>query len=77
MVSSGYPCYVTWNILTGFKQVERRSKYGPAFKGKLPRFMDVNLASFCGYLLGDGWVRKRGGEVGFVVAETDGDCSHD
>ncbi|HZW56109.1 MAG TPA: LAGLIDADG family homing endonuclease [Nitrososphaerales archaeon] len=73
VVSSGYPCYVTWNIQTKFKPVERRSNYGPAFKGRLPQFMDEDLASFCGYMLGDGWVRTTGEQTGFVVADTDKD----
>ena len=64
-VATSIPCTITKYIDTGFKPVPR--KYGPKFKGALPKHIDENLAAFIGYVLGDGWVRKY--EVGFVVAE--------
>lgn len=64
-VVTSIPCTITKHIETGFKCGER--KYGPKFKGKLPKYVDENLAALMGYVLGDGWVDKY--EVGFVVAE--------
>ena len=64
-VVTSIPCTITKEIKTGFKPVQR--KYGPKFKGKLPKYCDENLAAFMGYALGDGWVDKY--EVGFLVAE--------
>lgn len=66
-VVTSIPCTVVKHIETGFKPSLR--KYGPKFKGKLPKYLDENLAAFMGYVLGDGWVRKY--EVGFVVAESE------
>ncbi|MGA2875131.1 MAG: LAGLIDADG family homing endonuclease [Nitrososphaerales archaeon] len=73
MVTSGFPCTIIAPLKTNFKPLERKSKYGPAFKGKLPSHMDEDLAALCGYMLGDGWVRKTGEQSGFVVSDTDKD----
>ncbi|MDG6996172.1 MAG: hypothetical protein JRN52_09635 [Nitrososphaerota archaeon] len=72
-VATFLPCTVTAPVKTNFQQYPGKSKYGPAFKGKLPKFVTEELGAFCGYVLGDGWVRKTGEQVGFVVAETDRD----
>jgi len=64
-VVTSIPCTITKHLETGFTSAAR--KYGPKFKGKLPKYVDENLASLMGYVLGDGWVDKY--EVGFVVAE--------
>ncbi|HVB12161.1 MAG TPA: LAGLIDADG family homing endonuclease, partial [Nitrososphaerales archaeon] len=72
-VTSGFHCTITAPLKTNFKPLERKSKYGPAFKGKLPSYMDEDLAALCGYMLGDGWVRKTGEQSGFVVSDTDKD----
>ncbi len=66
-VVTSIPCTIKKHVDTEFKQVSR--KYGPKFKGKLPRHLDENLAAFMGYALGDGWVDEY--EVGFVVAESE------
>ena len=64
-VVTNIPCTIKKDIATGFKVNER--KYGPRFKLKLPKYLNSELASFLGYVLGDGWVSKY--KVGFVVAE--------
>ncbi|MFA4819759.1 MAG: LAGLIDADG family homing endonuclease, partial [Candidatus Aenigmatarchaeota archaeon] len=66
-VVTSIPCTITKEVGTNFKPVPR--KYGPKFKGKLPKVCDENLAAFMGYILGDGCVGKY--EVGFLVAESE------
>lgn len=66
-VVTGIPCTITDSIETGFKTLSYNG--GTRFKGVLPKKVTVELASFLGYLLGDGWVRGRGYESGFVVSD--------
>lgn len=73
VVTTGFPCTVTKYVSTGFKPIERKSKFGPSFKGKFPNLVDPKLAALLGYMLGDGWVRKTGEQSGFVVADPDKD----
>ncbi len=70
-VVTGIPCTITAPIETNFKPVQR--KYGHKFKGKLPKYVTEELAAFMGYVLGDGWVRERKTEIGFIVAEPEMD----
>jgi DNA replicative helicase MCM subunit Mcm2 (Cdc46/Mcm family) len=63
------PCTITKNVNTGFKIFEK--KLGPKFKGKLPKKFNSELAGLIGYMLGDGWVRKK--EAYFVVSEDEKD----
>lgn len=62
------PCTVTGYLETGFKRLER-SRFGPRFKGKLPKLLTPGLASFLGYMLGGGWVCGDGYRLGFGVSE--------
>jgi len=69
-VVTGFPCTITAYLDTGFAPI-KRSRFGPKFHGKLPEKMTPDLAAFCGYMLGDGWVCKDGYRFGFAVAQTD------
>ncbi len=66
---TGIKCNISAFLPTDFKRLEYCR--GPKFKGKLPLFVNVALAELLGYLLGDGWVRKK--EACFVVAEPEKD----
>ncbi|MFQ5406425.1 MAG: LAGLIDADG family homing endonuclease [Candidatus Micrarchaeia archaeon] len=66
---TGFKCTITKPVPTNFKPQKR--KHGPKFKGKLPPSVNVDLACFLGYVLGDGWVQKY--RVGFVAAENEKD----
>lgn len=68
-VVTSIPCTVIRHRETGFAPATRT--YGPKFKGKLPNYVNEDLAAFMGYVLGDGWVRRY--EVGFIVAESEHD----
>ncbi len=50
------PCTITDNIPTGFRVFQPR--LGPKFKGRLPAYVDEDLAGYLGYLLGDGFVDR-------------------
>jgi len=68
-VVTGIPCTITAFIETGFKALP--CGHGPKFKGKLPAKVTPELASFLGYMVGDGWVRKY--ETSFVVSNNEKD----
>ena len=68
-VVTGFPCTITRVIPTGWGTKPR--KFGPKFKGKLPKLVTPQLAGLLGYLLGDGWVQKY--RAGFIVAEPEKD----
>ncbi|MDD3084000.1 MAG: LAGLIDADG family homing endonuclease [Candidatus ainarchaeum sp.] len=63
------PCTITKLIETDFKLKPR--KLGPKFKGKLPKKITPELAGLIGYMLGDGWIRKK--EAYVVVSEDEKD----
>jgi DNA replicative helicase MCM subunit Mcm2 (Cdc46/Mcm family) len=71
-ITSGFPCTITAYIETGFEQI-KRGHHGPKFKGRLPKYVTPEFASFCGYMLGGGWVCNDGYRFGFVVAEQGSD----
>lgn len=58
------PCSIKEYVPTNFAVVTR-SAYG----GKIPKFVDEELASLMGFLTGDGWCRKSGYRLGFVVSQ--------
>ena len=66
-VVTGIPCTITNYVETGFKPLPYKG--GNRFKGKLPEKVTLELASFLGYMVGDGWVRKY--ETAFVVADNE------
>ncbi|MCX6801285.1 MAG: ATP-binding protein [Candidatus Diapherotrites archaeon] len=68
-VVTGIPCTITKYVPTGFKKTESTS--GPKFKGKLPEKVTPELGALLGYMLGDGWVRKK--EAYFVVSDPEKD----
>lgn len=49
------------------------NKFGPYYKGNIPTYVNDELASLMGYIIGDGWVTKSGKSVGFVVAQDESD----
>jgi DNA replicative helicase MCM subunit Mcm2 (Cdc46/Mcm family) len=63
-----FPCTIKEYVKTGFAPLEP-PRSGPRFKGKLPEFMSPELASLCGYMLGEGWVDRDGHGLGFVVPQ--------
>ncbi len=63
------PCTIRSYVSTNFKPVAYTR--GPKFKGKLPEKVTPELGALLGYMLGDGWVRKK--EVYFVVSDTEKD----
>lgn len=63
------PCTIKKFLPTNFKTPKR--KFGPKFVGKLPKKMNPQLALLIGYMLGDGWVRKK--EAYCVVCEKEED----
>jgi len=68
-VVTGFPCTIESYLSTGFEPQKRR--FGPRFRGKLPDRMTAELAAFCGYMVGDGWVQRY--RLGFTVAEQERD----
>ena len=68
-VTTSIPCTITKEISTNFKIFPR--KFGPKFKAKIPKYVNLELASLLGYMLGDGWSCKY--KIGFVVAEPEKD----
>lgn len=58
------PCTIKDYVPTNFA-VTTRSTY----HGKIPEFVNEELASFMGFLTGDGWCRKSGYRLGFVVSQ--------
>ena len=68
-VVTGIPCTITSFIETGFKALPPGK--GPKFKGTFPQKVTPELASFLGYMVGDGWVRKY--ETAFVVSDDEKD----
>jgi DNA replicative helicase MCM subunit Mcm2 (Cdc46/Mcm family) len=68
-VVSGFPCYVTKIVDTGWRPLAYR--LGPRFHGRLPKKVTPELAAFIGYVLGDGWVQRY--RVGFTVADGEKD----
>jgi DNA replicative helicase MCM subunit Mcm2 (Cdc46/Mcm family) len=70
-VVTGFQCTITEYKETLFSPV-KRSLLGQVHC-KLPSKMTPELAAFCGYILGDGWVYRDGYRFGFVVAQADED----
>jgi DNA replicative helicase MCM subunit Mcm2 (Cdc46/Mcm family) len=58
------PCSIKDYVPTNFTVVTRS-----AYHGKIPEFVDEQLASFMGFLTGDGWCRKSGYRLGFVISQ--------
>ena len=72
-VTTGIHCTVTKPLKTNFRPRARKNNLGPSLKEKLPEAMSIDLAALCGYITGDGWIRKTSEQTSFVVAETDKD----
>lgn len=58
------PCNIKEYVPTNFTPTTRS-----AYHGKIPEFVNEDLASFMGFLTGDGWCRKSGYRLGFVVSQ--------
>ena len=58
------PCTINEYLPTNFAVVTRS-----AYHGKIPEFVNEELAAFMGFLTGDGWARKSGYRLGFVVSQ--------
>jgi DNA replicative helicase MCM subunit Mcm2 (Cdc46/Mcm family) len=58
------PCSIKEYVPTNFTVVTRT-----AYNGKIPEFVNEELASFMGFLTGDGWCRKSGYRLGFIVSQ--------
>ncbi|MEW6042962.1 MAG: LAGLIDADG family homing endonuclease [Thermoproteota archaeon] len=63
-VVTNIPCTVTKYAPTNFRVVTRS-----AYHGKIPEFVNEELAAFMGFLTGDGWCRKSGYRMGFIVSQ--------
>jgi len=66
-VVSYIPSNIKEYVPTNFT-VTTRSAYG-----KIPEFVNEELASFMGFLTGDGWCRKSGYRLGFIVSQKEED----
>ena len=58
------PCDIKNYVPTNFTVVTRS-----AYHGKIPEYVNEELASFMGFLTGDGWCRKSGYRLGFIVSQ--------
>ena len=58
------PCSIKEYVPTNFTVVTRT-----AYHGKIPEFVNEELASFMGFITGDGWCRKSGYRLGFIVSQ--------
>lgn len=58
------PCDIKDYVPTNFKVVTKN-----AYHGKIPEVVNEELASFMGFLTGDGWCRKSGYRLGFLVSQ--------
>lgn len=58
------PCSIKDYVPTNFTVVTRT-----AYHGKIPEFINEELAAFMGFLTGDGWCRKSGYRLGFIVSQ--------
>lgn len=58
------PCSIKEYLPTNFSVITRSS-----YHGKIPEFVNEELAAFMGFLTGDGWVRKNGYRLGFTVSQ--------
>lgn len=58
-----------WNPIKTNFDVSKVYKFGHKYKGIVPEYVDHKLASFMGYIIGDGWVRTDGYRIGFCVSE--------
>lgn len=58
------PCSIKDYVPTNFSVVTRS-----ACNGKIPKFVNEELASFMGFLTGDGWCRKSGYRIGFIISQ--------
>lgn len=63
-VITDIPCNIKEYVPTNFTVVTKS-----AYHGKIPEFVNEELASFMGFLTGDGWCRKSGYRLGFVVSQ--------
>ncbi|MDG6989151.1 MAG: ATP-binding protein [Nitrososphaerota archaeon] len=63
------PCTITGYRPTGFRVYQPTR--GPRFRGRLPHVVDEGLASYLGYLLGDGYVDKYSAVATIAEAEID------
>lgn len=68
-VVTSIPCKIRKYTDTNFENLKRTS--GPRFHGWLPNKTTPELAALLGYMLGDGWVRKK--EAYVVVSESEKD----
>jgi DNA replicative helicase MCM subunit Mcm2 (Cdc46/Mcm family) len=58
------PCNIKDYVPTNFVAVT-----SSAYHGKIPELVDEELASFMGFLTGDGWCRKSEYRLGFVISQ--------
>jgi DNA replicative helicase MCM subunit Mcm2 (Cdc46/Mcm family) len=58
------PCSIKEYVPTNFSIVTKTS-----YHGKIPKFVNEELAAFMGFLTGDGWCRKSGYRLGFIVSQ--------
>lgn len=63
------PCTIQNDLPLYWKKVER--KYGPKFKGRLPKELDAALAGLLGYIQGDGWVTRTLAAMDVIPEEND------
>ncbi|HVX01718.1 MAG TPA: LAGLIDADG family homing endonuclease [Nitrososphaera sp.] len=67
-VATHIPCSITNYVPTRLKTVTRAE-----YVGKVPEFLDEELAAFMGFLTGDGWSRMKGYKFGFIVSQKEED----
>lgn len=61
------------NFKYSTKTLPKINKYGAGYAGKIPQYVDYQLASVMGYIIGDGYVRENNKGVGFVIAPNESD----
>ncbi|CDI05130.1 LAGLIDADG family homing endonuclease [Candidatus Nitrosotenuis uzonensis] len=62
------PCTIKNYVPTDFGVVTRS-----AYHGKIPEFVNEELAAFMGFLTGDGWCRTNGYRIDFIVSQKEED----
>lgn len=67
-VLSHIPCSIAGYVPTNFKVVTKTRYWG-----KIPEFVDEELAAFMGFLTGDGWSRTNRYRLGFIMSQKEED----
>jgi len=70
-VIPGIKCRKKSLVPTAWKVADRR--FGPRFLGRIPDRWDARLGAITGYLLGDGYVREKKGEIVAIVNKDESD----